>query len=44
MNSPYEAAKRLSRESLALINTGERFVEYLDKLDAQDRMSEEQIM
>ena len=29
MNSPYEAAKRLYRESVALVSTGERFNEYL---------------
>jgi hypothetical protein len=30
LNSPYEAAKRLSRESTSLIGTSLRFIEYLD--------------
>jgi hypothetical protein len=44
MNSPYEAAKRLFRESESLISTGERFLEYLDKLDSHDNDSEHKIM
>jgi hypothetical protein len=44
MNSPYEAAKRLYKESQSLVSTGERFLEYLDKLDSHDKESEEKIM
>lgn len=29
LNSPYEAAKRLARESSSLLATGQRFLEYL---------------
>ena len=33
LNSPYEAAKRLQRESTNLLATGQRFVEYLEQME-----------
>ena len=36
MNSPYEAAKRLLKEAQSLINTNERFNDYLSKLEEHD--------
>lgn len=33
LNSPYEAAKRLARESASLMATGQRFGEFLEKMD-----------
>jgi hypothetical protein len=36
LNSPYEAAKRLLRESQSLINTGERYKKYLEKMEEHD--------
>jgi hypothetical protein len=33
LNSPYEAAKRLSRESSSLLATGSRFIDYLESVD-----------
>jgi hypothetical protein len=33
LNSPYEAAKRLSRESENLLSTGSRFQQYLEKME-----------
>lgn len=44
LNSPYEAAKRLSRESQSLVNTGERYKKYLEKMEEQDGQSENTIL
>jgi hypothetical protein len=33
LNSPYEAAKRLQRESTNLLATSQRFLEYLDHIE-----------
>ena len=44
MNSPYEAAKRLSRESQSLMNTGERYLKYLEKMEQHDNNSEETVL
>lgn len=44
LNSPYEAAKRLSRESQSLVNTGERYKKYLDKMEEQDAQSEKTVL
>jgi hypothetical protein len=33
LNSPYEAGKRLQRESTNLLSTGARFLEYLEQLE-----------
>ena len=33
LNSPYEAAKRLSRESDSLLSTGQRLLQYLEKME-----------
>lgn len=44
LNSPYEAAKRLQRECKALVSTGDRYLEYLRRLEEHDGVSEAQIM
>jgi hypothetical protein len=33
LNSPYEAAKRLQRESTSLLATGQRFIDYLHSME-----------
>lgn len=33
LNSPYEAAKRLQRESTSLLATGQRFIDYLQSME-----------
>ena len=33
LNSPYEGAKRLQRESTKLVATGQRFLDYLDSME-----------
>ena len=33
LNSPYEAAKRLQRESTSLVATGLRFIDYLEQME-----------
>ncbi len=33
LNSPYEAAKRLQRESTSLVATGQRFIDYLEQME-----------
>jgi hypothetical protein len=33
LNSPYEGAKRLQRESTKLVATGQRFLNYLDSME-----------
>ncbi len=33
LNSPYEAGKRLQRESTNLLSTGDRFLEYLSQME-----------
>jgi uncharacterized protein YecA (UPF0149 family) len=44
LNSPYENAKRLERECVSLGITGEKFLLYLDKIQAHDNSSEQIIM
>lgn len=44
LNSPYEAAKRLSRESVSLQATGGRFYQYLEKLEWLDSETEQLIV
>ena len=44
LNSPYETAKRLSRESQSLVSTGERYLQYLDKMKEHDGESEKVIL
>ena len=44
LNSPYEAAKRLSRECKSLVQTGDRYLQYLQKIESQDGESEGLIM
>ena len=41
LNSPYENAKRLERECNSLISTGDRFLQYLSKIEEQDAQAEE---
>ena len=33
LNSPYEAAKRLQRESISLMTTSQRFIDYLNSME-----------
>jgi hypothetical protein len=42
--SPYEAAKRLSVESKSLIKTGERYMQYLERLHALNGEFESEIV
>lgn len=44
LNSPYEAAKRLSRESTSLLATGQRFLQYLEKLEWHDNEADKMIL
>ena len=44
LNSPYETAKRLSREGSSLISTGDRYLKYLDKMKGHDEESEKVIL
>ena len=44
LNSPYESAKRLSRESQSLVNTGHRYLAYLDKMEQHDEASEQVVL
>jgi hypothetical protein len=42
--SPYEAAKRLSIESKSLVKTGERYMQYLERLQSLDGEFESEII
>ena len=42
--SPYEAAKRLSVESKSLIKTGERYMQYLERLQNLNSEFEHEIV
>eukprot|EP00347_Sterkiella_histriomuscorum_P014492 403360670 len=44
LNSPYESAKRLMRECSSLMNTSDRFNEYLNKLSQLDEKAENQLL
>ena len=44
LNSPYEAAKRLSRECQSLNNTGDKYLKYLKKMDEMNANSEQQVL
>ncbi len=43
LNSPYEAAKRLSNESGNLVKTGEKYLRYLRSLHNQDEDTSDQV-
>lgn len=44
LNSPYEAAKRLSRECQSLNNTGDKYSKYLCKMEELNSSSEQMIL